>query len=132
MVPHITCECPPNYQGKFCEEKMENVIFLDYKMMYTYVVFLDLSRIRFDRMSMLFVFMNECILIYKVTRLCDEISHSSAIGLINCDSTKHECVTYSRTGKYVYGCKETDTSQDRQGNSRGSLNNIYRTCYVLH
>lgn len=26
VVPHITCECPPNYQGKFCEEKMENVL----------------------------------------------------------------------------------------------------------
>lgn len=74
VAPHITCECPPNYQGKFCEEKMENV-----------------------------------------TRLCDKISTSSAIGLINCDLTKRDCVTYSRTGKYVYMCRETETSQDRQG-----------------
>lgn len=74
VVPHITCECPPNYQGKFCEEKMENV-----------------------------------------TRLCDKISAFSAIGMINCDSTKHDCVTYSRTGKYVYKCMQTDSSLDRQG-----------------
>lgn len=74
VVPSITCECPPHYLGKFCEEKMENV-----------------------------------------TRLCDKISASSAMGLINCDLTKRDCVTYSRTGKYVYRCKESDTSQDRQG-----------------
>ncbi|XP_052717999.1 uncharacterized protein LOC128190127 isoform X3 [Crassostrea angulata] len=74
VAPYITCECPPNYQGKFCEEKIENV-----------------------------------------TRLCDKISASSAIRLTNCDSTKHECVTYSRTRKYVYRCRETETSQDRQG-----------------
>lgn len=26
VAPDITCECPPPYQGMFCEEKMENVI----------------------------------------------------------------------------------------------------------
>uniref|UniRef100_A0A8W8JUS8 EGF-like domain-containing protein n=1 Tax=Magallana gigas TaxID=29159 RepID=A0A8W8JUS8_MAGGI len=25
VAPAITCKCPPNYQGMFCEEKMENV-----------------------------------------------------------------------------------------------------------
>eukprot|EP00105_Crassostrea_gigas_P046294 XP_019930442.1 PREDICTED: uncharacterized protein LOC105347193 isoform X2 [Crassostrea gigas] len=74
VAPHITCECPPNFQGKFCEEKMENV-----------------------------------------TRLCDKISASSAIGLTNCDLTKRDCVTYSKTEKHVYRCRETETSQDRQG-----------------
>nr|XP_034336854.1 uncharacterized protein LOC117692579 isoform X2 [Crassostrea gigas] len=74
VAPAITCDCPPNYQGKFCEEKME-----------------------------------------FVTRLCVKISALSAIGLINCDLTKHDCVTYSRTRKYVYRCRETETSQDRQG-----------------
>lgn len=74
VAPAITCECPPNYKGKFCEEKMENV-----------------------------------------TRQCDKISASSAVGLRSCDLTKRDCVTYSRTGKYAYKCKETDASQDRQG-----------------
>lgn len=27
VAPDITCDCPPNYKGMFCEEKMENVIF---------------------------------------------------------------------------------------------------------
>lgn len=26
VAPEITCECPSNYGGMFCEEKMENVI----------------------------------------------------------------------------------------------------------
>ena len=25
VAPEITCECPPNYEGKFCEVKVENV-----------------------------------------------------------------------------------------------------------
>ena len=25
MAPEITCQCPPNYEGKFCEIKIENV-----------------------------------------------------------------------------------------------------------
>uniref|UniRef100_K1QRR9 EGF-like domain-containing protein n=1 Tax=Magallana gigas TaxID=29159 RepID=K1QRR9_MAGGI len=28
VAPDITCECPPPYQGMFCEEKMENIIRL--------------------------------------------------------------------------------------------------------
>lgn len=60
----------------------------------------------------------------QVTRLCDKISASSAIRLTNCDSTKHECVTYSRTRKYVYRCRETETSQDRQGGWGGKLQGL--------
>lgn len=26
VAPKMTCECPSNYGGMFCEEKMENVI----------------------------------------------------------------------------------------------------------
>lgn len=77
--------------------------------------------------------MYKCILILQVTRLCVKISALSAIGLINCDLTKHDCVTYSRTRKYVYRCRETETSQDRQGGWGGKLEGSFKnwTCYAL-
>ena len=25
VAPEITCQCPPNYEGKFCEKMIENV-----------------------------------------------------------------------------------------------------------
>lgn len=49
----------------------------------------------------------------NITRLCDKISNSSADDLKNCTETKHECITYSRNGRYSFRCYETDTSQER-------------------
>lgn len=74
VAPNIKCQCPPNYSGTFCEEKLENV-----------------------------------------TRICDRTSISSTSGLASCDSTKMDCVTFSKDRRYVYKCHETDISQERRG-----------------
>lgn len=47
VAPAITCKCPPNYQGMFCEEKMENVIEIKFS------VYMFLTRIFFCRWTML-------------------------------------------------------------------------------
>nr|XP_022344868.1 uncharacterized protein LOC111137621 [Crassostrea virginica] len=74
VAPEITCQCPPNYEGKFCEIKIENV-----------------------------------------TRICHRISITLTNGLLNCDVTGQDCITYSRNRLYAYKCNETHVSQDRGG-----------------
>ena len=32
VAPNITCECPPNYSGAFCENKVENVHVITYRI----------------------------------------------------------------------------------------------------
>ncbi|XP_078329312.1 uncharacterized protein LOC144624038 [Crassostrea virginica] len=32
VAPYITCECPPNYSGAFCENKVENVHVITYRI----------------------------------------------------------------------------------------------------
>ncbi|XP_065934216.1 uncharacterized protein [Magallana gigas] len=51
----------------------------------------------------------------NVTRICDRTSVSSMNGLTNCDSTRMECVTFSRNRRYAYKCQATVTSQERRG-----------------
>nr|XP_034336857.1 slit homolog 1 protein-like isoform X1 [Crassostrea gigas] len=51
--------------------------------------------------------------IENVTRICDRISSTN--GLTRCDSTRMECVTFSRNRRYAYKCQETDASQERRG-----------------
>lgn len=59
---------------------------------------------------------------FQITRLCDKISNSSADDLKNCTETKHECITYSRNGRYSFRCYETDTSQERGGEGKNKIN----------
>lgn len=54
----------------------------------------------------------------QVTRICDRTSVSSMNGLTNCDSTRMECVTFSRNRRYAYKCQATVASQERRGDSR--------------
>lgn len=45
VAPHITCECPPNYQGKFCEEKLENVLIISFFKTFFILLQIFISRL---------------------------------------------------------------------------------------